>query len=91
MPAERLYKVNEGEPNVVDRVQDGGVQLIVNTPLGRESRFDEMAIRRAAIRHRVPCVTTLSGARAAVDGIAASQAGALSVRALQERESSSRK
>jgi len=85
VPAERLFKVNEGEPNVVARIQAGGVQLIVNTPLGRDSRFDEMAIRRAAIRHRVPCVTTLSGARAAVDGIAARQGGKLTVRALQER------
>jgi len=82
--AETVYKVNEGEPNIVDRIQQGGVQLIVNTPLGRASRFDEKPIRRAAIRHRVPCLTTLSGARAAVDGITARQGGRLAVRALQE-------
>jgi len=84
VPAEVVFKVNEGEPNVVQRIREGSVQLIINTPLGRESRFDERAIRRAAIRHRVPCVTTLSGARAAVDGIAARQGGKLSAQALQE-------
>jgi len=86
VPAEAVFKVNEGEPNVVQRIQQGDVKLIINTPLGRASRFDERAIRRAAIRHRVPCVTTMSGARAAVDGIAARQAGRLSARALQENE-----
>ena len=59
---ETVYKVNEGRPNVVDYIKSGKVDLIVNTPLGRESFFDEKAIRRAAINHHVPCITTIPGA-----------------------------
>jgi carbamoyl-phosphate synthase large subunit len=62
----------------------GKVDLIINTPLGRESFFDEKAIRRAAITHRVPCITTIAGAAAAVNGIRAIRRDTLNVRSIQE-------
>ncbi|HSC77512.1 MAG TPA: carbamoyl-phosphate synthase large subunit, partial [Candidatus Acidoferrales bacterium] len=62
VPVEKVYKVNEGRPNVVDLLKTRKVQLIVNTPLGAKSFYDERAIRRAAVRHQVPCITTLEGA-----------------------------
>jgi carbamoyl-phosphate synthase large subunit len=64
-----VYKVNEGQPNIVDLIKSDKVDLIVNTPLGRDSQYDEKSIRRAAIRYNVPCITTLAAARAAVQGI----------------------
>ena len=81
---ERVYKVKEGRPNVVDLIKGDRIQLIVNTPRGQETFFDEKAIRRAAVLARVPTITTLAAARAAAEGIAALQRGTLSVFALQE-------
>ncbi|MBI2821946.1 MAG: carbamoyl-phosphate synthase large subunit, partial [Acidobacteria bacterium] len=81
---EFVYKVNEGRPNIVDLIKSNRIDLVVNTPLGRESFFDEKAIRRAATRYNVPCITTLSGARAAVNAIRALQRENLDVRSLQE-------
>ena len=66
---EEVYKVNEGRPNIVDLIKTGKVHLVINTPLGRESFYDEKSIRRAAIRYTIPCITTLSAAHAAVRGI----------------------
>ncbi len=80
---ERVYKVKEGRPNVVDLIKGERLHLIINTPHGAEPWFDEKAIRRAAITHHVQTITTLSAARAAVEGIAALQRGKISVRALQ--------
>ena len=81
---ERVYKVKEGRPNVVDLIKGDRIQLIVNTPRGQETFFDEKAIRRAAVLARIPTITTLAAARAAAEGIAALQQGTLSVFALQE-------
>ncbi len=82
--AERVYKVNEGSPNAVDRMEAGEIQLVINTPLGSASRFDEAAIRAAALRLSIPCLTTLSAATAAVEGIRARQEEATGVAPLQE-------
>jgi len=82
--AEAVYKVNEGRPNIVDLVKTGKVDLIINTPLGRESFYDEKSIRRAAIRYGVPCITTLSAARAAAQGIRALHEQVFEVAALQD-------
>ena len=71
VPAEPVYKVNEGRPNIVDLVKTGKVDMVINTPLGRESFYDEKSIRRAAIRYNIPCITTLSAANAAALGIRA--------------------
>ncbi len=85
--AETVYKVNEGRPHIVDYIKSGKVDLIINTPLGRESFFDEKAIRRAAVHHRVPCITTIPGAAAAVSGIRALRRESLNVKSLQEYHS----
>jgi carbamoyl-phosphate synthase large subunit len=68
---ENVFKVNEGRPNVVDFIKRGEIDLIINTPLGRVSHFDEQAIRRAALQYNVPCVTTMTGAHAMVEAITA--------------------
>jgi carbamoyl-phosphate synthase large subunit len=81
---ERVYKVKEGRPNVVDLIKGDRIQLIVNTPRGQDTFFDEKAIRRAAVLARIPTITTIAAARAAAEGIAALQKGTLSVFALQE-------
>jgi len=81
---EEVYKVNEGRPNIVDLIKTGKVNLVINTPLGRESFYDEKSIRRAAVRYNVPCITTLSAARAAARGIRAMAGHAVEVAALQD-------
>ncbi len=84
MDVDRVYKVKEGRPNVVDLIKGGGIQLIINTPTGLEPWFDEKAIRRAAVNARIASITTLSAARAAAEGIAALQVGKVNVNALQK-------
>ena len=80
-----VFKVNEGRPNIADHIKSGDISLVINTPLGRVSRFDEQAIRRAALQYNVPCVTTMTGARALVEAIAAAESHATpNVRSLQE-------
>jgi carbamoyl-phosphate synthase large subunit len=80
---ERVYKVMEGRPNVVDLIKGGRIQLIVNTPHGQDTFFDEKAIRRAAVTARIPTITTIAAARAAAGGILATQKGNINVTALQ--------
>jgi carbamoyl-phosphate synthase large subunit len=85
LKVENVFKVNEGRPNIVDHIKRGEIALIINTPLGRASHFDEQAIRRAALQYNVPCVTTMTGAQAIVEAITAREAGgAIKVRSLQE-------
>ncbi|PYQ68707.1 MAG: carbamoyl phosphate synthase large subunit, partial [Acidobacteria bacterium] len=79
-----VYKVNEGRPNVADEIVNRKVDIIINTPLGRESFFDDRTVRRAAMMHEVPCITTLTGAAAAVQAIRALRQEGLGVRALQD-------
>jgi carbamoyl-phosphate synthase large subunit len=69
VPCDEVFKVNEGRPNIVDLIKTGKINLVINTPLGRESFYDEKSIRRASIRYNIPCITTLSAAHAAVRGI----------------------
>jgi len=65
-----VFKVNEGRPNVADHIKQGEIALVINTPLGRVSHYDEQAIRRAALQYNVPCVTTMTGAQALVEALA---------------------
>ena len=83
MRVERVFKVKEGRPNVVDLIKSDRIQLIINTPRGQDTFFDEKAIRRAAVLARVPSITTLAAAKAAAEGIASIQGQKLSVYALQ--------
>jgi carbamoyl-phosphate synthase large subunit len=84
LTVERVLKVNEGRPNIVDLVISGKVDLVVNTPLGRKSFHDEKGIRETAVQRGVICITTLTGANATVSGIEALQKGRFDVRSLQE-------
>jgi carbamoyl-phosphate synthase large subunit len=79
-----VLKVHEGRPHVVDELINGTIHLVVNTPLGRESHEDDAEIRRTAIKHDVPCITTLSGALAAAEAVEALRRDGLDVRPLQE-------
>jgi carbamoyl-phosphate synthase large subunit len=88
MQVERVFAVKEGRPNVVDFIKSDRIQLIVNTPSGQMSVFDEAAIRRAAVSARVATITTLAATRAAADGIEALQRGEYHVESLQELHAS---
>ncbi|MGB6471246.1 MAG: carbamoyl-phosphate synthase large subunit [Candidatus Acidiferrales bacterium] len=79
-----VYKVNEGRPHIVDLIKTGKVDLVINTPLGRESFYDEKSIRRAAIRYNVPCITTLAAASAAAKGIRDTKGHPVDIAALQD-------
>jgi carbamoyl-phosphate synthase large subunit len=83
IPCETVAKVGEGSPHIADRIMAGNVQLVINTPLGKVSRYDEVPIRYSATMMDIPCITTLSGARAAVDGISALGAGLKTAVSLQ--------
>jgi carbamoyl-phosphate synthase large subunit len=84
---ERVYKVKEGRPNVVDLIKGERIQLIVNTPHGQDTFFDEKAIRRAAVLQRIPTITTIAAARAAAEGIEALQQHQTNVYPLQKLHS----
>ncbi len=84
IPAATVAKVGEGSPDIGQAIRLGQVQMVINTPLGKKSRFDESAIRRESRNIEIPCITTLSGARAAVDGIRSLRQGLSSVTTLQE-------
>ena len=84
MTVERVFKVKEGRPNVVDLIKGDRIQLIVNTPRGQDTFFDEKAIRRAAVTARIPTITTIAAAQAAAEGIASLQKKQKSVYALQQ-------
>src|SRR5690606_9634670 len=79
-----VLKMHEGRPNVADAIKNGEVHLVVNTPSGKASIHDDSYIRKAAIKHKIPYVTTIAAAIAAADGIAARRQGKESVRSLQE-------
>ncbi|HWV57388.1 MAG TPA: carbamoyl-phosphate synthase large subunit, partial [Longimicrobiales bacterium] len=84
VPVERIFKVGEGRPNIVDAIISGEIQLLINTPLGKKSQYDDYAMRRAAIVHKVPYCTTTSAASAACDAVIALRSRQPQVRALQE-------
>ncbi len=79
-----VFKVNEGRPNVVDRIKNGDIHIVINTPLGEVSRFDELAIGSAALEAKLPIITTVSAAAAVVKGIQSIKEGTSTVRSLQE-------
>ena len=83
IPSEPILKLHEGRPNIEDAVKNGEIQLVINTPAGRHAEYDDSYIRKAAIRHRVPYITTAAAALAAAKGIAARREARASVRSLQ--------
>jgi carbamoyl-phosphate synthase large subunit len=84
LAVQRLFKVQEGRPNVLDLIKNGEVQLIINTPAGKTPRVDEVKIRTAAVLHRISIMTTIGSAKAAVLGIRTLRERGLKVHALQE-------
>jgi carbamoyl-phosphate synthase large subunit len=84
VPVERIRKLSEGSPNVVERIEAGEVDLVINTPTGSGARADGYQIRRAAIGRGIPCITTMSGASAAQRAIRAGRSEEASVISLQE-------
>ena len=84
LSVEAVLKVHEGRPNIEDAIRSGRIQLIVNTPIGRQAEHDDTYLRKAALDYAVPTVTTLAGARAAVEAIAALQSETLEINALQD-------
>jgi carbamoyl-phosphate synthase large subunit len=83
IPAERILKMHEGRPNIVDGIKNGEIQLVINTPSGKLSDHDDSYIRKAAIQYKIPYITTLAAAIAAAKGIAAFRQGHGTVRSLQ--------
>ena len=90
IPVTPIHKIGEGSPNVVDLIRERRCDLVINTPTGSGARSDGYEIRTAAVRHGVPCVTTMTGASAAVRAIAARAGGEAEVRSLQEIHSATR-
>ena len=84
LDVEIVYKVNEGRPHIADEILNKRVSLVINTPLGRESFFDDRTVRRVAMLNGVPAVTTLTGAAATVSAISALRTEGISVKSLQE-------
>jgi carbamoyl-phosphate synthase large subunit len=85
LECETVFKVNEGRPNIADYIKQGEISLIINTPLGRTSHYDEKAIRKSALQFNVPTVTTMTGAEALIEAIATKKSQKkVSVRSLQE-------
>ena len=81
--AERSYKIHEKRPNISDAIMNGEIQLVINTPIGREGKVDDSYIRKAAIRHRIPYITTMTAALAAAKGVAAWKEARGDVKSLQ--------
>ncbi len=84
VPVRKINKIGEGSPHVVDCIRSGEVDLVINTPTGSGARADGYEIRTAAVKHGIPCVTTMTGASAASRAIFASASGDADVLALQE-------
>jgi carbamoyl-phosphate synthase large subunit len=82
--AEHILKMHEGRPNIVDAIKNEEIQLVINTPSGKLSKHDDSYIRKAAIKYKVPYITTTAAAAAAVKGIAARLAGPSEVKSLQK-------
>jgi carbamoyl-phosphate synthase large subunit len=83
IPSEPILKEHEGRPNITDAIKNREIQLVINTPAGKLSKYDDSYIRKAAVRHRVPYITTLAAAMAAAKGIAAYCEGKSDVKSLQ--------
>ena len=84
LTVESILKVHEGRPNIEDAIRSARIQLIINTPIGRQAAHDDQYLRRAALDYAVPTVTTLAGARAALEAITALQCEQLEINALQD-------
>jgi carbamoyl-phosphate synthase large subunit len=82
--SESVYKQHEGRPNIVDGIKNGEIQLVINTPVGKLSQYDDSYIRKAAITYKIPYITTMRAALAAARGIADRRSERAQVRSLQD-------
>ena len=89
VPVRRVNKLHEGRPHIVDLVKNGEIDLILNTPYGKQQRYDDSYIRSTAVGAGIPCITTLAGIRAVVSALAALARGPLTVRSLQSYQGAS--
>jgi carbamoyl-phosphate synthase large subunit len=87
LPVQTVFKVNEGRPHAVDLIKAGTLKLIIYTTTGGHSFSDEKTIRRNAVAHHIPCITTISGARAAAEAIVSRHRDPVRVWSLQEMHS----
>ena len=85
--SELILKMHEGRPNIADGIMNGEINLVINTPVGKLSQYDDSYIRKTAIKYKVPYITTLAAAAAAAKGIAAYRQGGSGVRSLQDYHS----
>ena len=85
--ASHILKVHEGRPNITDKIIDGEINLVVNTPIGKKSQWDDSYIRKSAIKYKIPYITTLAAANAAAEGITALRQDGSEVHSLQEHHS----
>ncbi len=69
IPADRIYKIYEGRPNIIDAINNGEIDLIVNSPVGKDSAYDDSYLRKAAVKAKIPYITTVAAAKAAATGI----------------------
>ena len=85
IPVKRVRKLYEGRPNILDHMTNGDIQLIINSPVGKDSIHDDSYLRKSAIKYRIPYITTMAAAKAAVEGISlAKKTADTDVRSLQE-------
>ncbi|HHV63395.1 MAG TPA: carbamoyl-phosphate synthase large subunit [Firmicutes bacterium] len=84
IPVRKVYKIGEGRPNIVDHIKNGDIDLIINTPIGKGPKYDEYQLRRQAIIHDVPVITTIQGAMAALEGLRVLMKQGIEVRSIQE-------
>jgi len=83
VPSDFILKEHEGRPNITDAIKNKEIQLVINTPVGKLSKYDDSYIRKAALKYKVPYITTLAAAMAAARGIAAYCEGQSDVKSLQ--------
>jgi carbamoyl-phosphate synthase large subunit len=84
VPSTSIPKLHDGRPNIVDEIMNGRIQLVINTAAGKLSQHDDSYIRKAAIKHKIPYITTVAAARAAAQGIAEHRGGRAGIKALQD-------
>jgi carbamoyl-phosphate synthase large subunit len=82
--SEHILKMHEGRPNILDSIKNGQIQLVINTPNGKQSKHDDSYIRKAAIKYKIPYITTAAAAAAAAKGIAAFKKKPSQIKSLQE-------
>jgi carbamoyl-phosphate synthase large subunit len=84
LPVQRVHKIREGRPHIIDHIKNNDIHLLINTPEGRYTPADSYSIRRAALEYNTPYTTTLAAARATLDAIRAMKRGKLTVKSIQE-------